>query len=135
MRQEGQFNFTEQDDVLKLLVRITLNKTLRQVAHHTANKRNPGLEAPADEGERIKGILDSEPTPEAAAVFFDQVEHLLGRVPPLARQIVELRLQGHSNEEICSLLSLRHDREIRRAMDHVKAVARQEGITPEPDKS
>src|SRR5262245_6951733 len=40
--KDGQFVFAEQDDLLKLLVRITLNKTLRQIAYHKAAKRNPG---------------------------------------------------------------------------------------------
>src|SRR4051794_28405516 len=32
--KDGQFVFSEQDDLTKLLVRITMNKTLRQVAFH-----------------------------------------------------------------------------------------------------
>lgn len=128
--KEGQFNFAEQDDMLKLLVRITLNKTLRQVARHRAAKRNPGMEAPLDdEGERIKELLDSAPSPEVAVAFVDQLEHLLGRVPPLARQILELRLQGHSNDDICKMLGIKHDRQIRRALEHIKMVAQNEGLT------
>src|SRR5262245_19266678 len=42
--REGQFTFADQDDLCKLLVRITLHKTLRQVAFHKAAKRDPGLE-------------------------------------------------------------------------------------------
>jgi len=133
--RDGQFNFAEQDDMIKLLVRITMNKTLRQVAHHRAAKRNPGKEVAADvEGAQIREILDSEPTAEVATEFLDQVEHLFTRIPPFARQIIELRLQGHSNEEICALLGT-YDKKIRRALNHVKAIAQSEGITPEPEKS
>lgn len=128
--KEGQFNFAEQDDMLKLLVRITMNKTLRQVARHRAAKRNPGREEGIDEeGDRIRELLDSGPTPEVAVAFLDQLEHLLSRLPPLARQVLELRQQGHSNDDICRMLGIKHDRTIRRLMDHVKIVAQGEGLS------
>src|SRR5438876_9981826 len=58
--KDGQFVFAEQDDLLKLLVRITLNKTLRQIAYHKAAKRNPGVETGNDEHhhERLQALLD-----------------------------------------------------------------------------
>src|SRR5437868_15033379 len=37
----GQFHIEDQDDLCKLLMRITVHKTLRQVAHHKAAKRHP----------------------------------------------------------------------------------------------
>ncbi len=110
-------------------MRITLNKTLRQIAHHRAAKRNPGKEEVPDvDGDQIKDILDSEPTPEDAAEFMDQLDHLFQRIPALGRQILELRLQGHSNAEICALLGLNDDRAIRRALEHVKAMVQREGL-------
>ena len=38
--RNDEFSFHEQDDLLKLLVRLTVNKVLRQVAHHRPAKRN-----------------------------------------------------------------------------------------------
>src|SRR6516165_4467626 len=38
--KEGQFRFEEQDDLCKLLMRITVHKTLRKVAFHKAAKRD-----------------------------------------------------------------------------------------------
>src|SRR5947209_1653888 len=69
--RDGQFVFTEQDDLCKLLVRITLNKTLRQVAFHKAAKRDPSQEVPRDEnhGNRIASLLGSEPAPDAEVAF------------------------------------------------------------------
>lgn len=64
--RDGQFVFAEQDDLTKLLVRITLNKTLRHVAFHRAAKRNPGAEATKDDGplDRINGLLVRSPAPK-----------------------------------------------------------------------
>src|SRR5579871_2208187 len=65
--KDGQFVFADQDDLCKLLVRITLHKTLRQVAFHKAAKRDPGQETEQGEHhrERLLALLDGEPTPEA----------------------------------------------------------------------
>src|SRR4051812_12530761 len=130
--KEGQFVFADQDDLCKLLVRITLHKTLRQVAFHKAAKRDPSQETPQGEGhrERLLAALDRDPTPEASLAFLDQLEHLLGRLGPQERQILELRLQGHSNEEIAQKLGI-YDRKIRRVIKQVRAIARQEGILEE----
>src|SRR5205823_3961459 len=40
----GQFTFEDQDSLNKLLVRITVHKTLRQVEFHQAAKRNASME-------------------------------------------------------------------------------------------
>src|SRR5438270_9087810 len=99
--KEGQFVFADQDDLCKLLVRITLHKTLRQVAFHKAAKRDPGMET--DQGEhhreQLLALLDGEPTPEATVAFLDQLEHFLNQLKPQERQILEMRMQGFSNEE------------------------------------
>src|SRR5262249_27641551 len=43
--RNDQFTFHGENDLFKLLVRLTVHKTLRQVAFHRAAKRNPELEA------------------------------------------------------------------------------------------
>src|SRR5207244_9396381 len=72
--KDGQFVFADQDDLCKLLVRITLHKTLRQVAFHKAAKRDPGLETEQGEHhqERLLPLLDGEPTPEPEMAFVGQ---------------------------------------------------------------
>src|SRR6516164_7022781 len=47
--KEGRFKLEHQDDLCKLLVRITVHKTLRQVAFHQAAKRRLGSEAGQEE--------------------------------------------------------------------------------------
>src|SRR4051794_14160047 len=81
--KEGQFVFADQDDLCKLLVRITLHKTLRQVAFHKAAKRDPNQETEQGEHhrEQLLALLDSEPSPDATVAFLDQLEHFLGQLP------------------------------------------------------
>lgn len=127
--KEGKFVFAEQDDLCKLLMRITLHKTLRQVAFHKAAKRDPGMETAQGEHhrEQLLALLDAEPTPEATVAFCDQLEHFLAQLRPQERQILELRLQGFTNEEIAQKLGL-YDRKIRRVLEHVRVVAEKEGL-------
>jgi RNA polymerase sigma-70 factor (ECF subfamily) len=122
--KDGQFHIEEQDDLCKLLMRVTVHKTLRQVEFHTAAKRNPGLEA--DQGsasqDRVMDLLDREPPPEAVVAFLDELEHFLNQLGPLERQVIELRLQGHSNEEIAAQLGV-IDRRVRRIIERVRGLA------------
>ena len=124
--KEGQFVFAEEDDLCKLLMRITLHKTLRQVAFHKAAKRDPGREAVQgdDHRETLLGLLDREPSPEATVAFLDQLEHFLNQLDPQTRRIIEMRLQGHANDEIARELGLKYDRKIRRAVERVRDLAR-----------
>jgi RNA polymerase sigma-70 factor (ECF subfamily) len=128
--KEGQFAFAEQDDLCKLLVRITLHKTLRQVAFHKAAKRDPSQETDQGEhhSEQLMALLDNEPTPEATVAFVDQLEHFLGQLKPQEREILEMRLQGFSNDDIAKKLNI-YDRKIRRVIEHIRAVAEKEGLS------
>jgi RNA polymerase sigma-70 factor (ECF subfamily) len=130
--REGQFSIADQDELCKLLVSITVHKTLRQVAFHQAAKRNLRQEVAQgpEPQERLQELLDREPTPDEAVTFLDQLEHFLGRLRPQERQILELRLQGFSNDEIAAKLGI-YDRKIRRAIERVRALAEQEGLSPE----
>jgi RNA polymerase sigma-70 factor (ECF subfamily) len=129
--KDGQFAFDDQDDLCKLLMRITLHKTLRQVAFHKAGKRDPNLETPRGEHhhDQMMALFDQEPTQEATVAFLDQLEHFLGQLRPQEREILEMRLQGHSNEEIANKLGI-YDRKIRRVIEHVRDIAEKEGLTP-----
>src|SRR5262249_28653226 len=58
--KQGRFQLDEQDDLCKLLVRITVHKTLRQVAFQKAAKRDPSQEAGQQDAgqERLLALLD-----------------------------------------------------------------------------
>lgn len=130
--REGQFALHDQDDLGKLLVRITVHKTLRKVAYHKAAKRNPGLEMGQGKDAQScwEEIMDGEPSPDAAVAFLDQMENFMSQFQPLERQILEMRLQGYSNDEICQKLNT-YDRKIRRVIERVQEVAEEEGLAGE----
>ena len=132
--KDGQFVFHEEDDLCKLLMRITLHKTLRQVAFHKAAKRDPNLETNQEEQgrEQLLALLDREPSAEATVAFLDQLEHFLVQLDPKTRRILEMRVQGYSNDEIAKELNV-YDRKIRRAVERVRDLARAEGLCDTAD--
>jgi len=127
----GEFQIEEEDDLCKLLVRITVHKTLRQVAFHKAGKRDFSLEAHQGDNanDQMVQLLGREPGPEVTVAFLNQLEHFLGRLQPMEREILEMRMQGHSNEDIAQKLGI-YDRKIRRVIERVRALAQQEGLGP-----
>jgi RNA polymerase sigma-70 factor (ECF subfamily) len=128
----GKFRIEEQDDLGKLLVRITVNKTLRKVEYHRAAKRDPSKEVIQGDhaSDDLLQVLDRDPTPEAVVAFVDQLDHFLNQLRPEERQILELRFQGYTNGEITKKLGI-YDRKIRRLIERVRGLAEQEGWTIE----
>ncbi len=128
----GKFRIEEQDDLGKLLVRITVNKTLRKVEYHRAAKRDPSQEVIQGDhaSDDLLQVLDRDPTPEAVVAFVDQLDHFLNQLRPEERQILELRFQGYTNGEITKKLGI-YDRKIRRLIERVRGLAEQEGWTIE----
>jgi RNA polymerase sigma-70 factor (ECF subfamily) len=125
----GHFTVEEHDDLAKILISITVRKTLRQVAFQKAAKRDFGLEQdPGDSGVADNPELSTlEPSPEATVAFVDQLDHLLARLRPGDRTILEMRLQGYRNEEIAREMGI-SDRHVRRVLKHIRAIAEEEDL-------
>ncbi len=122
--KNDQFEIHAEDDLFKLLVRITVHKTLRQIAHHKAAKRDPSQEMGqgSDANEMLMQAMAAEPTPETVVTFMDHLENFLGQLPEQDRQILEMRLQGYSTEEIAGKLGS-YDRKIRRVLERIRTLA------------
>jgi RNA polymerase sigma-70 factor (ECF subfamily) len=130
--RDGKFHIEKSDDLWKLLARITVHKTFRQIAFHQAAKRNVNLEKcqGGDPQDHVLTLLDRGPTPQMANQFVDQVEHFLKQLRPEHRQILELRMQGYKDVEIAQKVNV-SDRTIRRVMEQVRSLAEQEGLALE----
>lgn len=98
--RDGQYVLQRSGDLWRLLVGIMLHK-LQQRRRHLAGKRSIRQELDLD-GEGMVELMVNEPSPEQGLALADELEQALGRLEPLARRIFELRLQGHSLEEIAS---------------------------------
>lgn len=122
--KNDEFSFHAEDDMLKLLVRITVNKTLRQVAFHRAAKRNPNQEtAQASDGEDLLLLVAAaDPTPDVEVALLDELEKFMGQLPAFDREVLGLKVQGFTTVEIAEKLGS-YDRKIRRVLERIQATA------------
>jgi DNA-directed RNA polymerase specialized sigma24 family protein len=102
---------TDRDDLWRLLVVLTYRKAYRQIERQGAAKRGGGRVAlgsdPFRQGDDGLGALDrlvsDEPTPEFAAMVAEQYRRLReGLGDDSLRQVLDLRLEGYTREEIAS---------------------------------
>jgi RNA polymerase sigma-70 factor (ECF subfamily) len=123
----GDFTLHDQEDVCKLLVRITIHKALRQIAHHRRAKRDARMETATGDlsQDQLMTVLAEEPTPDEAVIFLDQMETFLEQLSPTDRRICEMRMEGYNNTEIAKILSI-SDRRIRRLMERLRGLTRRE---------
>lgn len=123
--RNDQFTFEGENDLFKLLIRLTVHKTLRQVAYHRAAKRNPELEAGhgSDAQEMLQQLAATDPPPEVEVALIDEFERFMGQLPEFDRKVLEMKLQGHTTTEIADALGS-YDRKIRRVVERIEETAR-----------
>lgn len=123
--RNDDFTFLEENDLFKLLVRLTVNKALRQIAHHRAAKRDPGREQGqgSEATDVLRNLTAHDPPPEVEVAVLDEFERFLEQLPEFDRRVLELRVQGHSTVEIAEALGS-YDRKIRRVLERIEATAR-----------
>ncbi len=117
--QAGQFHFDEDDDVWKLLVTITLNKVRNKARFNSAAKRDVrrdlGLNASGQNDDWIVSHLGQTPDALAGVEFAD----LLERFEPRERDLLRLRLEGYTHDEIAKAVGVT-DRTIRRMFTRIR---------------
>ena len=112
--REGQFpRLQDRGDLWQVLVTITERKALNQVRDEKRQKRGSGAVrgdsaflAPASlaDGAGIDQVVGREPTPEFAAAVTEELYRLLELLRDDVRQIAVLKLEGHTNEQIATIV-------------------------------
>ena len=122
--KNDEFEFANEDDTFKLLVRLTVRKTLRRIQYHRAEKRNPEAEQgrQADGSEVFAHVASTEPTAEVEVALLDEFEKFVGQLPTLDRQVLELKVQGFSTVEIAERLGT-YDRKVRRIIERLEGLS------------
>ncbi len=118
---EGRFpRLSDRDDLWRLLVVITVRKVLAQIQRQAAQKRGGGHlvgEAALLGLDRIAG---DEPSPELAAIVVDEYRRLRdGLGSEALRQVLDLRLEGYTREEIAERLGCA-ERSVKRKLDVIR---------------
>jgi RNA polymerase sigma-70 factor (ECF subfamily) len=122
--RNDEFTFDGADDMFKLLVRLTVRKTLRQIAYHRAAKRNPELEARSADPDHdmMLELVESGPTPDVEVALVNEFEEFVGKLPPLDRKVLEMKLAGYSTAEIADAVGS-YERKIRRVLERIQGLA------------
>jgi RNA polymerase sigma-70 factor (ECF subfamily) len=121
--RDGAYTLKESGDLWRLLVVITLNKLRRQVERNTAGKRamnnEQSFRADASATSLRPEAVAAEPTPDDALAVVEEVQQLMQGLTPSQCQMLELRLQGYTVDEIAAQVN-RSERGVRRLLDKIK---------------
>jgi len=111
--EQGRYpRLDNRDDLWRLLFTITLRKSVSRVRYHQRQRRGGGrvrgesLFGVAAGDSAAAGIADlpaTEPAPETVVEFAEQTERLLAMLgDETLRQIAQLKLEGHTDDEIAT---------------------------------
>ena len=122
--KNDEFTFEAEDDLFKLLVRLTVRKTLRRIEHHSAAKRNPNLEAAqrTDDVEPFSLVASHTVTPDMEVALIDEFQSFIGDLPELDRKVIELKIQGYSTVEIAEQVGS-YERKVRRVLERIEKLS------------
>ncbi len=120
--ERDRFVLERSGDLWRLLSAIALHKLMRQIKRHRAGKRNVGLEAHALDGDSLLGLAPeaiAEPSARHASAVVEELEQVMAGLDDVRRQMLELRLQGLTLEEVASKTG-RSERAVRRLFEKLQ---------------
>lgn len=95
-------NLGSRSEIWRLLITIASRKIINQVRDQKCTKRRPSGAANVTLDK--VDVASSTPTPEFLVSVSDELEHFLEKCDKQLAEIVLMRLHGHSNSEIATLL-------------------------------
>lgn len=126
--RDNRYVLERSGDLWRLLVAMALRKVVSQVRHENAERRSVKREEvvpdAGDEFGRFTEVMGREPSPADASAVLDELEELMRGLDPVARRILEMRLQGYRTQEI-ALEVRRSDRMVRLSMEDVRRSLKQ----------
>ncbi len=120
----GQFDVPDADALWRLMCAITLTKARRAARDHSRQKRGMQSEqyldaTPENNDAPNIQLTGKEQTPVDAAMFSDQMDQLLSNLNPQECQVLDLKLQNHTNDEIAGQMNC-SERTVRRIAAQIK---------------
>jgi RNA polymerase sigma factor (sigma-70 family) len=120
--QGGEFHLDDSEGLWRLLCAITLTKAREQTRFHLRKKRSLERELPlagADSGAQIEPAAAAV-SPLDAAAFADQFQKLVGTLNDEEQQVLDLKLQDFTNDDVATRLSC-SERTVRRILKRVQS--------------
>lgn len=132
----GRFpQLDDRNDLWRLLVLLTSRKAMSLRRHEMRKKRGGGrVRAGADltrggnTQEEVAQVVGDEPTPDFAAQVAEEWQLLLARLPEEGlKSVAQLKLEGHTDEEIAAKLSCA-PRTIVRKLQRIRGLWEEENV-------
>ena len=123
--QKSELTFRSWDEIWSFLMTVTIRKCCAKANWFLRDKRNVNREysqtshEPGFDGEQYSPATRG-PTPYQVAVFDDLLTQFFAPLSEMQRQIVLMRMSGHSNREISEKLN-RTERTIYRTLELLKS--------------
>lgn len=120
--RRGEFQFQDDQDIWKLLVTVALNKTRSQTSKNLAARRDVNRETrigdvPIDES--LSQRLQSQPSISEVLAFRETLALLFARLANDEVEVIQLRLEGYTQEEIATRLQVT-TRTVRRKLTTIR---------------
>ena len=120
----GQFELPDADALWRLMCAITLTKARRAARDHSRQKRGIANEQYIDAGSAEGSgasfqLSDGQQTPFDAVAFSDQMQVLLGSLSENECEVLDLKLQQNTNEEIAEIMGC-SERTVRRITNQIR---------------
>ena len=96
--EAGKFQFEEVADIWRLLAAMTYHKVQHSIRHHGRQQRDVNREIPNDK--TAKPLADVAPTASSIVMMMELLDQILETLSPAHREMVRMRLEGYSIEEI-----------------------------------
>jgi RNA polymerase sigma factor (sigma-70 family) len=119
----GEFRLGDSAELWRLLCAITLTKAREQARFHQRQRRGLDREVPlgaVPAGAEGPDLRAAGPTPDEAAEFADLIEQLVADLDEEERQVLDLKLQDFTNDEVAERLGC-SERTVRRVVKRLQA--------------
>jgi RNA polymerase sigma factor (sigma-70 family) len=108
---EGRFQFEDSEHLWNLMCAITLTKVREQARYHRRQRRDIRRESQpeppsADGSPSFDVSADGEVSPDVAVGFADEFQRLMESLDDEAQQVVQLKLDDRTNDEIADALGM-----------------------------
>lgn len=120
---EGRFEFEDSEKLWSLMCAITLTKVREQVRYHRREKRDVHRESdpdPKQQGGGFALLKGGDMPPEVAVEFADQFEQVMGLLDEEEQQVVQLKLDDRTNDEVAGALGI-SERTVRRILKRMQS--------------